>query len=501
MDGGLAARVVLEAFCKVFQACARQEDESTTSELRLLPQITHLPPWSQPVDADSVGVDVVEREVGGDDLQRFAARFGQQEDVEGGRPVGVVLFKPFQLAVDLLRCCRTLRQLRARAAAILSVLRQGEHAIVEIGDVADLPVERLVIERAVEEVDALWGDPSASEIGVALLDDEPAVAVLRHEDGDARSPSCFASSVPFVFFGEESLRRSRQAVLERDGGLLSDRQSESIDELSLHLLVVGKDEQGFPRSVGGGGDGQALGCEDGEKAYAQIREEQARTEQAHTEEASSEIAFLASLAKQHEIWLHAGSLVFCHDSPHHESSRGKLVNRSLLFSPEGAEVARYDKIHLFDVDLEGGESYRESARYEAGKKAVLAATPWGKLGMSVCYDLRFPRLYRHLAERGAIFFAVPSAFTVSTGRAHWQCLLRARAIENACFVFAAAQTGLLEDGRRCWGHSMIVSPWGEILVEAGGGGGGCCCGDRACADRGGACENPCACIGERFLAL
>ena len=207
--------------------------------------------------------------------------------------------------------------------------------------------------------------------------------------------------------------------------------------------------------------------QDGEKAYAQIREEQARTEQAHTEEASSEIAFLASLAKQHEIWLHAGSLVFCHDSPHHESSRGKLVNRSLLFSPEGAEVARYDKIHLFDVDLEGGESYRESARYEAGKKAVLAATPWGKLGMSVCYDLRFPRLYRHLAERGAIFFAVPSAFTVSTGRAHWQCLLRARAIENACFVFAAAQTGLLEDGRRCWGHSMIVSPWGEILVEAG----------------------------------
>ena len=197
--------------------------------------------------------------------------------------------------------------------------------------------------------------------------------------------------------------------------------------------------------------------QDGERAYAQICEETARTE-----EASSEVAFLANLAKQHGVWLHAGSLVFRHDS-----CAGKLVNRSLLFSPEGAEVARYDKIHLFDVDLGGGESYRESDHFQAGEKAVLAALPWGKLGMSICYDLRFPRLYRHLAERGAVFFAVPSAFTVPTGRVHWQCLLRARAIENACFVFAAAQTGALEDGRKCWGHSMIVSPWGDILAEAG----------------------------------
>ena len=197
--------------------------------------------------------------------------------------------------------------------------------------------------------------------------------------------------------------------------------------------------------------------QDGERAYAQLGEERARTE-----EASSEVAFLANLAKQHGVWLHAGSLVFRHDS-----RAGKLVNRSLLFSPEGEEVARYDKIHLFDVDLGGGESYRESDHFQAGEKAVLATLPWGKLGMSVCYDLRFPRLYRHLAERGAVFFAVPSAFTVPTGRVHWQCLLRARAIENACFVFAAAQTGALEDGRKCWGHSMIVSPWGDILAEAG----------------------------------
>ncbi len=195
--------------------------------------------------------------------------------------------------------------------------------------------------------------------------------------------------------------------------------------------------------------------QDGEKAYAESRKEEAGTD-------ASDTAFLASLAKQQGVWLHAGSLVV-----RHESLAGKLVNRSLLFSPQGEEVARYDKIHLFDVDLEGGESYRESDRYEAGEQAVVADLPWGRLGMSVCYDLRFPRLYRHLAERGAVFFAVPSAFTWVTGRVHWECLLRARAIENACFVFAATQTGELEDGRRCWGHSMMVSPWGDILAEAG----------------------------------
>ena len=214
----------------------------------------------------------------------------------------------------------------------------------------------------------------------------------------------------------------------------------------------------------GEGEGAGVDCvflpeccnlmqQDGEKAYEEA-----------CKESSEETLFFARLASQHGVWLHVGSLVF-----RHESLAGKLVNRSLLFSPEGEEVARYDKIHLFDVDLEGGESYRESARYEAGEQAVLAVLPWGKLGMSVCYDLRFPRLYRHLAEEGAVFFAIPSAFTLPTGRAHWECLLRARAIENACFVFAAAQVGELEDGRRCWGHSMIVSPWGDILAEAGDG--------------------------------
>ncbi len=177
---------------------------------------------------------------------------------------------------------------------------------------------------------------------------------------------------------------------------------------------------------------------------------------------SDEISFLARLAKQHQLWLHAGSLIL-----RHESKPQKLVNRSLLFSADGLLVASYDKIHMFDVTLQGGESYCESASYIAGSRAVLAPSPWGALGMSICYDLRFPRLYRHLAEVGAVFFAVPSAFTKTTGMAHWSSLLRARAIENGCFVFAAAQSGLLEDGRSCWGRSMIISPWGEVLAEAG----------------------------------
>ncbi|MGH7033927.1 MAG: nitrilase-related carbon-nitrogen hydrolase, partial [Stellaceae bacterium] len=127
---------------------------------------------------------------------------------------------------------------------------------------------------------------------------------------------------------------------------------------------------------------------------------------------------------------------------------------------------RYDKIHMFDVDLPGGESYRESSAYRPGNRAVVAATPWGRLGLSVCYDLRFPHLYRALAQGGADFLAVPAAFTVPTGRAHWHVLLRARAIENGCFVLAPAQEGEHAEGRRTYGHSLIVAPWGEVLAEA-----------------------------------
>jgi predicted amidohydrolase len=165
------------------------------------------------------------------------------------------------------------------------------------------------------------------------------------------------------------------------------------------------------------------------------------------------------LARELGIWLHVGSLALV-------GERGRPVNRSLLISPEGRIDARYDKIHMFDVDLPGGESYRESANYEPGREAVVATLPWGQLGMTICYDLRFPQLHRALAKAGARFLAVPAAFTKPTGLAHWHTLLRARAIENQCYVFAAGQGGCHENGRETFGHSLVISPWGEVLAEA-----------------------------------
>ena len=166
-----------------------------------------------------------------------------------------------------------------------------------------------------------------------------------------------------------------------------------------------------------------------------------------------------SLAGELGIWLHVGSLALM-------GERDRPVNRSLLISPEGRIVARYDKIHMFDVDLGGGESYRESANYEPGREAVVASLPWGQLGMTICYDLRFPHLHRALAHAGARFIAVPAAFTKPTGLSHWHTLLRARAIECQCYVFAAAQCGKHENGRETYGHSLVISPWGEVLAEA-----------------------------------
>lgn len=144
-----------------------------------------------------------------------------------------------------------------------------------------------------------------------------------------------------------------------------------------------------------------------------------------------------------------------------------LANRSFFIGPDGAIVARYDKIHRFDVTLDSGESYRESAVYEAGAEAVIARMPKAALGLSVCYDLRFPHLYRALAKAGADILMVPSAFTRTTGRAHWHVLLRARAIETGCFVLAPAQTGHHADGRETYGHSLAVAPWGEVLADGG----------------------------------
>lgn len=173
------------------------------------------------------------------------------------------------------------------------------------------------------------------------------------------------------------------------------------------------------------------------------------------------IAHCQALARELGVWLHLGSMGVL-------VRPDKIANRSFLFSPEGRIAARYDKIHMFDVELPGGESYRESRNFEPGGKAVLADLPWGTLGMTVCYDMRFPALYRALAKAGAEFVAVPSAFTVPTGQAHWHALLRARAIEAQCFILAAAQAGMHESGRSTYGHSLVVSPWGEVLAEADG---------------------------------
>jgi len=172
------------------------------------------------------------------------------------------------------------------------------------------------------------------------------------------------------------------------------------------------------------------------------------------------LATLREVARKLAIYIHIGSLAI-------KASPEKAVNRSFLIDRKGVVVARYDKIHMFDVDLAGGESYRESNNYRAGELAVIADLPWGRLGLTVCYDLRFPALYRALAEAGVSFLAIPSAFTRQTGEAHWHVLLRARAIENGCFVFAAAQGGRHENGRETFGHSLVVDPWGRVLAEGG----------------------------------
>lgn len=175
---------------------------------------------------------------------------------------------------------------------------------------------------------------------------------------------------------------------------------------------------------------------------------------------------LCSLAKSLGIWLHIGSMAVLADGLD-DVGRPKAANRSFLISSDGSIKAQYDKIHMFDVDLANGESYRESASFQAGRELVLASLPWGKLGFSICYDVRFPHLYRALSQKGASLLAVPAAFTAKTGAAHWHILLRARAIENGAFVLAAAQGGVHENGRRTYGHSLIIDPWGTILAEAG----------------------------------
>jgi predicted amidohydrolase len=174
------------------------------------------------------------------------------------------------------------------------------------------------------------------------------------------------------------------------------------------------------------------------------------------------LAAAREAAAQSGIWVALGSLAL--RDPKHEN---RLVNRSFLIDAAGEIRARYYKIQLFDVEAAPGETYRESASFAPGESAVVADTPWGRLGLSVCYDVRFPRLYDALSGAGAAMIAVPAAFTRPTGKAHWHTLLRARAIETEAFVIAAAQSGVHEDGRATFGHSLVVSPWGEILLDMG----------------------------------
>ncbi|WP_420960734.1 carbon-nitrogen hydrolase family protein [Brucella sp. IR073] len=178
------------------------------------------------------------------------------------------------------------------------------------------------------------------------------------------------------------------------------------------------------------------------------------------DEENDPIAAAASrLAKQHGIHLHIGSTAI-------KLPDGKIANRAFLFGPDGGKIVSYDKVHMFDVDLDNGESWRESATYAPGADTVLADLPFGRMGFAICYDIRFPQLFRAQAEAGASLLTAPAAFTRQTGEAHWHVLQRARAIENGAFVISAAQGGRHEDGRETYGHSIIVSPWGKILAEA-----------------------------------
>ena len=164
------------------------------------------------------------------------------------------------------------------------------------------------------------------------------------------------------------------------------------------------------------------------------------------------------LAKKRSVWILLGSIII-------KDKKNKLYNRSYLINSSGKIVSKYDKIHMFDVNISKGESYKESSIFTKGKKIITAKLPWGRIGMSICYDIRFPTLYRKLCSKGANMISIPAAFTRPTGKAHWHTLIKSRAIENSSFVFAPAQCGVNSSSRKTYGHSLIVSPWGEIIAE------------------------------------
>ncbi len=196
-----------------------------------------------------------------------------------------------------------------------------------------------------------------------------------------------------------------------------------------------------------------------ETAHLMEMHRQAVLEKARFEDEDEGLKCLLALAKELGVWIHVGSLII-------KVEDEKLANRGFMISPQGTVTARYDKLHLFDVDLQGGETYRESRLYKAGNKAVVARTSDACFGLSICYDVRFPYLYRDLANNDAKVLLIPAAFTAKTGAAHWHTLMKARAIETGCFVIAAAQTGMHDTGRETYGHSLVINPWGEIIADA-----------------------------------
>ena len=192
-----------------------------------------------------------------------------------------------------------------------------------------------------------------------------------------------------------------------------------------------------------------------------IKDPAARAAALTTHDDDAVVVGLRDLARELGVWLLIGSAIVKSG----QAGDDRAANRSLLIDDAGAVVATYDKLHVYDVDLPTGERWRESAAIRPGAAAVIADTPWARLGLTICYDIRFPQLYRALAKAGAGMISVPAAFTVPTGEAHWETLLRARAIETGCWILASAQAGLHEDGRRTWGRSTVVGPWGEVVAR------------------------------------
>lgn len=237
----------------------------------------------------------------------------------------------------------------------------------------------------------------------------------------------------------------------------------------LQLNACDDPAENLPRTVDYLRDAAAQGAEfvltpEVTNCVSTSRAQQAKV--LHAESEDETLAALREEAAAHGIWLLIGSLGLQTEDPD-----GRFANRSFLIDPEGAVQARYDKIHMFDVEIDETETYRESAGYRPGTQAVVAQTPWGTLGMSICYDLRFPQLYQALVDAGAQILTVPAAFSPVTGAAHWHALLRARAIETGCFVLAPAQTGTHQSAtnktRDTYGHSLVVAPWGEVVLDAG----------------------------------